>query len=128
MDALTAPRAPRKTELTCQPRLRGDESDIKSSGDSSQSRQHEAAKPRGRLQRLFSFIKCCNKENISETAETMEFEPITVESLRQEKGYQKLARKQQKELETLRKRHVKERNSVQKQQCAAIEKLIKGKK
>lgn len=60
--------------------------------------------------------------------EIIEFEPITVESLRQEKGYQKLIRKQQKDLESLKKRQQKEKNTVQKQQCAAIEKLIKGKK
>lgn len=60
--------------------------------------------------------------------ETMEFEPITADSLRQEKSYQKMARKQQKDLDSLRKRHQKEKLTVQKQQCAAIEKLIKGKK
>lgn len=37
-------------------------------------------------------------------------------------------RKQQKELESLKKRHQKERFTVQKQQCGSIEKLIKGKK
>lgn len=48
MDALTAPRAPRKTEIPCQPRSRGmDEGDSKSSSDSAQSRHHEASKPRG---------------------------------------------------------------------------------
>ncbi|XP_011301110.1 1-phosphatidylinositol 4,5-bisphosphate phosphodiesterase isoform X1 [Fopius arisanus] len=107
MDALTAPRAARKTEISSQARLRGlgiVEGD-RFPGDSSQSRQLETAKPR----------------------EIMEFEPITVESLRQEKGYQKLVRKQQKDLESLKKRQQKERNAVQKQQCAAIEKLIKGK-
>ncbi|KAK0163134.1 hypothetical protein PV327_006842 [Microctonus hyperodae] len=107
MDALTAPRAPRKTEIPCQPRLRGmDEGDSKSSSDSAQSRHHEATKPR----------------------EIMKFEPITVESLRNDKSYQKLIRKQQKQLESVRKRHQKERNAVQKQQCTAIEKLIKEKK
>lgn len=61
-------------------------------------------------------------------SEEMEFEPITIDSLRQEKGYMKVMRKQQKELEALRKRHQKEKLSVQKQQTASIEKLIKGKK
>ncbi|XP_068628021.1 1-phosphatidylinositol 4,5-bisphosphate phosphodiesterase [Battus philenor] len=55
------------------------------------------------------------------------FEPITVESLRQEKGFLKTGRKQQKELETMRKRHAKEKMTLQKQQCAALEKMIKGK-
>lgn len=55
------------------------------------------------------------------------FDPITVESLRQEKGFMKTGRKQQKELEAMRKRHSKEKMTIQKQQCTAIEKLIKGK-
>ncbi|XP_063828757.1 1-phosphatidylinositol 4,5-bisphosphate phosphodiesterase isoform X1 [Ostrinia nubilalis] len=55
------------------------------------------------------------------------FEPITVESLRQEKGFVKTGRKQQKELEAMRKRHTKEKMALQKQQCAALEKMIKGK-
>lgn len=55
------------------------------------------------------------------------FEPITLELLRQEKGFQKIAKKQSKELETLKKKHLKERSSLQKSQNSAIEKLIKGK-
>ncbi|KAL0829096.1 hypothetical protein ABMA28_003951 [Loxostege sticticalis] len=55
------------------------------------------------------------------------FEPITVESLRQEKGFVKTGRKQQKDLEAMRKRHTKEKMTLQKQQCAALEKMIKGK-
>lgn len=60
--------------------------------------------------------------------EPLVFEPVTIELLRQEKGFQKIARKQQKELDTLKKRQSKEKTSVQKAQCAAIEKLIKGRK
>lgn len=56
------------------------------------------------------------------------FDPVTVESLRQEKGFQKTFKKQQKELESVKKRHAKERMGVQKQQNSAIEKLIKGKR
>uniref|UniRef100_A0A6M2DTI9 1-phosphatidylinositol 4,5-bisphosphate phosphodiesterase n=1 Tax=Xenopsylla cheopis TaxID=163159 RepID=A0A6M2DTI9_XENCH len=56
------------------------------------------------------------------------FEPITVESLRYEKGFQKTAKKQQKDLESLRKKHMKEKNAMQKSQCNAIEKLIKNRK
>lgn len=55
------------------------------------------------------------------------FDPITLESLRQEKGFQKIHKKQSKELEALKKKHIKERTSIQKTQNAAIEKLIKGK-
>lgn len=58
----------------------------------------------------------------------MKFDPITLETLRQEKGNQKVLRKQQKELESLKKRHHKEKLTVQKQHCVAIEKIFKGKK
>ncbi|XP_015593431.1 1-phosphatidylinositol 4,5-bisphosphate phosphodiesterase isoform X2 [Cephus cinctus] len=107
MEALSAPRTSGKTEAIAQRKMRGlgiEESDSKMHGDL-MPHHHEAAKPR----------------------EEMKFEPITVESLRMEKGFQKISRKQQKELESLRKRHQKEKVTVQKQQCAAIEKIIKGK-
>jgi phosphatidylinositol phospholipase C, beta len=55
------------------------------------------------------------------------FEPITIDSLRQEKGFVKTARKQQKELDALRKKHAKERMALQKTQNGSIERLIKGK-
>ncbi|KAF4526440.1 hypothetical protein B566_EDAN015072 [Ephemera danica] len=60
--------------------------------------------------------------------EEIKFEDITLESLKSEKSFAKVVRKQQKELEVLRKRQQKERLAVQKQQCTAIEKLVKGKK
>ncbi|XP_068993120.1 1-phosphatidylinositol 4,5-bisphosphate phosphodiesterase isoform X2 [Neodiprion pinetum] len=107
MEALTAPRVDRKAEAAAQTKMRGlgiEESDNKTNVEAP-LHHHEVAKPR----------------------EEMMFEPITVESLRQEKGYQKVSRKQQKELESIKKRHQKEKITVQKQQCAAIEKIIKGK-
>lgn len=55
------------------------------------------------------------------------FDPITIDSLRQEKGFLKTARKQQKELDALRKKHSKDRLAMQKTQNSAIERLIKGK-
>lgn len=55
------------------------------------------------------------------------FEPITIDSLRQEKGFVKTARKQQKELDAVRKKHAKERMTLQKAQNGTIERLIKGK-
>lgn len=61
-------------------------------------------------------------------SEDLKFESITLESLRAEKGFQKIARKQQKELDAMKKRQLKEQLTMQKQQCTAIEKLIKGKK
>lgn len=51
-----------------------------------------------------------------------------METLRNEKGFQKVGRRQQKEVETMRKRHAKERQSMQKSQCSALEKAIKGKR
>ena len=57
MDALTAPRAARKTEVTAQTKLRGlgsEDSDTKCMPDSSQSRYHEAAKARGIIQLQWS--------------------------------------------------------------------------
>ena len=60
-------------------------------------------------------------------AEDLKFEPITADSLRLEKGFAKATKKQQKELEALRKRQLKERLTVQKNQCNAIEKFVKGK-
>ena len=55
------------------------------------------------------------------------FEPITAESLKNEKAFIKVMKKHQKELESLRKRQQKERNLVQKSQCGAIEKIVKNK-
>ncbi|PBC34098.1 1-phosphatidylinositol-4,5-bisphosphate phosphodiesterase [Apis cerana cerana] len=109
MDALTAPRAYKKSENASQNKMRGlgiEESDSKGHCDSAPAHHREAPKPR----------------------EEMKFNPITAESLRQEKGYQKVLRKQQKDLESLKKRHQKEKLTVQKQHCTAIEKIIKGKK
>lgn len=51
-----------------------------------------------------------------------------MESLKNEKAYQKTNRKHSKELDALRKRQLKEKMGIQKQQCAAIEKAVKGKK
>lgn len=55
-------------------------------------------------------------------------EPINLETLRSQKNFMKATKKQQKELEAMRKRHAKERLSIQKQQCSAIDKASKGKK
>ncbi|KAI5730985.1 hypothetical protein M8J77_002968 [Diaphorina citri] len=59
--------------------------------------------------------------------EDLKFESITLESLRNEKGFQKFHRKQQKDLDTLQKKHLKEKAAVQKTQTATIDKIIKGK-
>lgn len=59
--------------------------------------------------------------------EPLVFEPITIEYIKQDKGFQKSTRKQQKEYDALKKKQAKEKLSVQKSQCTAIDKLIKGK-
>lgn len=53
-------------------------------------------------------------------------EPISTESLKNEKAYIKLLRKQQKELESQRRKHHKEKNVIQKQQCSSIDKTMKN--
>ncbi|XP_023210759.1 1-phosphatidylinositol 4,5-bisphosphate phosphodiesterase-like [Centruroides sculpturatus] len=63
-----------------------------------------------------------------EKKDDFKMDPITGENLRTEKTFHKLIRKQQKELETMRRKHHKEKNAVQKQQCAAIDKIVKGNK
>ena len=62
-----------------------------------------------------------------EEKDEYKFEPITADSLKQDKAFVKLMKKHMKELDTLRKKHMKERTSVQKTQCAAIDKLVKSK-
>jgi len=57
-----------------------------------------------------------------------QFDPITVEFLQGQKAFQKANKKQAKDMETMKKKHTKERNDIQKKQCTAIEKASKGKK
>lgn len=59
--------------------------------------------------------------------EPLVFEPITIESIRQDKAFQKTTKKQQKEHEALKKKQSKEKLTIQKSQCIAIDKMIKGK-
>ncbi|KAL5008396.1 hypothetical protein ScPMuIL_013977 [Solemya velum] len=54
----------------------------------------------------------------------MTFEPITRESLKADKNFQKLLKKQQKELELLKKKHQKERLAMQRQHCIVVDKLV----
>merc|ERR1719369_456417 len=65
---------------------------------------------------------------IDKKEEKIDFEPINLETLRSQKTFLKATKKQQKELETMRKRHQKERLAIQKNQCSAIEKAAKGKR
>jgi len=52
------------------------------------------------------------------------FFPLTIETLRLEKQYVKLVRRQQKEVDAMKKRHTKERSSLQKQHCVIFDKMI----
>lgn len=56
--------------------------------------------------------------------DNMEFEAVTREMLSLDKVYVKLVKQQQKEMEQLKRRHVKERSTMQKEQCAVIDKLV----
>ena len=59
--------------------------------------------------------------------EEIKFDAITPELVKSDKSFVKLTKKHQKELEAMRKRQQKERSMVQKNQCSAIEKLVKSK-
>ena len=61
---------------------------------------------------------------------TVEFSlpPVTVESLKEDKGYSKLAKKYIKEYDGLQKKQNKERTTISGNQCKSMEKLAKSKK
>ncbi|XP_046801850.1 1-phosphatidylinositol 4,5-bisphosphate phosphodiesterase isoform X1 [Lucilia cuprina] len=91
-------------------------------------KQNEQMKALGIEEQSSGAAKDAGKAKEEEKKEApLVFEPVTLESLRSEKGFQKHAKKQNKELDTLKKKHTKERMAVQKTQNAAIDKLIKGK-
>jgi len=52
------------------------------------------------------------------------FEPINHEHLRVDKAFQKLLKKQCKELENLKKKFQKERSTMQRQHCLVVDKLV----
>ncbi|KAK2157222.1 hypothetical protein LSH36_195g03077 [Paralvinella palmiformis] len=52
------------------------------------------------------------------------FEAITPDMLRADKQFVKLLKKQQKDLEILKKRHNKERSTMQKQHCIVVDKMV----
>ena len=58
--------------------------------------------------------------------EDLKLEPINVDVLKSEKGFQKTAKKQQKEIDILKKKQMKEKGLVEKNQCSAVEKVVKG--
>nr|XP_015930054.1 1-phosphatidylinositol 4,5-bisphosphate phosphodiesterase isoform X4 [Parasteatoda tepidariorum] len=53
-------------------------------------------------------------------------EPISAETLKTEKAFMKLIRKQQKEMDSQKRKQHKEKTVIQKQQCSAIDKTIKN--
>lgn len=57
-------------------------------------------------------------------AEEPIFEAINRESLKWDKVFQKLLKKQCKELETLKKKFQKERSTMQRQHCLVVDKLV----
>ena len=63
----------------------------------------------------------------AEEKEEVKFEAITADTLRNEKAFLKVMKKHQKDLEALRKKHQKDRAIMQKNQCLAFDKLVKGK-
>ena len=67
------------------------------------------------------------KQQKEEEAKKEEYkmEPINLEMLKNEKSFVKFVKKQQKEFELNKKRHQKEKSALQKQQCLAVEKLMK---
>lgn len=55
----------------------------------------------------------------------VEYEPINADFLINKKEFQKILKKQVKSMESMRKKHQKERVSVQKDHCFSISKLTK---
>ena len=62
-----------------------------------------------------------------EKPEELKFDQITVDALKQEKTYNKAVKKFQKEMEALKKKQLKEKTLVQKNQIIAMEKFSKSK-
>ena len=62
-----------------------------------------------------------------EKPEEFKFDQLSVDLLKQEKSYIKAVKKNQKEMEALKKKHFKEKSVVQKNQIIAMEKFCKSK-
>jgi len=52
------------------------------------------------------------------------FVPLTIELLRTEKQFVKLTKKHLKDVEMMRKRHTKERSTLQRQHCVVFDKAV----
>lgn len=73
-------------------------------------------------------LKKDNSKDLLDEPKALVFESVTLESVKNEKQFAKIARKQSKDLEILKKKHTKERLAVQKSQNATIDKLIRGRR
>ena len=126
MDALSDPRAFLSNQEKRAAQLKAigiDESDISTEGVIKSSKVKQASSVVPSV--VPGLTLPTKKEEKKE--EEFKFEPITPDTLKQEKSFVKLTKKHSKELEGLRKKHLKERAMVQKTQCTAIEKLVKSK-
>jgi phosphatidylinositol phospholipase C beta len=65
-----------------------------------------------------------NAVNIDKKKDELGFDPLTIEILQTEKQFVKLVKKQQKELDVIKKRHTKERSVLQRQHCVVFDKMI----
>ena len=86
----------------------------------------QAEEKRGKCQQPIRVV--CGDHLTGLSAEELKFEPVNLESLRKDKNFIKATKKQQKDVETMRKRQEKEKMTVQKNQVAAIERIAKGRK
>jgi len=57
-------------------------------------------------------------------ADDFGFDPLTIEILRTEKQFVKLIKKQQKDVDVVHKRHIKDRSTLQRQHCVVFDKVV----
>lgn len=77
---------------------------------------------------MFHSFACLCNFSVLLCIDEFKAEPITRESLKEEKAFQKLNKKQQKEMASLMKKHIKEQTNMMKNQCNQIEKYMKSNK
>ncbi|XP_013393655.1 1-phosphatidylinositol 4,5-bisphosphate phosphodiesterase beta-4 [Lingula anatina] len=89
-----------------------------------ETKRQNSAPPSSPIMPQPSLSFSASKKGLQEEKKNLGFEPITTDSLRQEKAYVKLLKKEQKELEMLKKKHQKDKSIMQKQHCTVVDKLI----
>jgi phosphatidylinositol phospholipase C, beta len=67
------------------------------------------------------------KVEVKPAIKALVLDPVTIDMIKEEKGFQKFEKKNKKELDGVRKKAVKERTTLQKKDNSAIERLTKGK-